>query len=66
MAIPAVASQAPNPAYNVDKFEYNAKGDYYVCQFVHKENNSLPPVPGTKPGHIILNATQPGNACNAR
>ena len=31
VAIPGVASQAPDPAYNVDKFEYNKQGDYYVC-----------------------------------
>ncbi len=42
VAIPAVASQAPNPAYNVDKFEYNKAGDYYVCPQGHKLNT-----PGT-------------------
>ena len=31
VAIPTVASQAPNPEYNVDKFIYNQKGDLYVC-----------------------------------
>lgn len=31
VAIPAVAAQAPNPEYNVDKFEYNQDGDYYLC-----------------------------------
>ena len=31
VAIPAVAVQAPNPEYNVDKFEYNQNGDYYLC-----------------------------------
>lgn len=42
VAIPGVASQAPNPAYNVDKFEYNKEGDYYVCPQGHKLNT-----PGT-------------------
>ena len=36
VAIPSVASQAPNPAYNVDKFEYNKAGDYYVCPQGHQ------------------------------
>ena len=31
VAIPTVAAQAPDPAYNVDKFEYNKTGDYYIC-----------------------------------
>lgn len=36
VAIPTVASQAPNPAYNVDKFEYNKEGDFYVCPQGHQ------------------------------
>mgnify|MGYP002635873178 CR=1 FL=1 len=31
VAIPRVAAQAPNPAYNVDQFEYDEDGDYYEC-----------------------------------
>ena len=31
VAIPRVAAQAPNPEYNVDKFEYNKEGDFYIC-----------------------------------
>jgi transposase len=31
VAIPGVASQAPDPAYNVSNFTYNKKEDYYVC-----------------------------------
>ena len=31
VAIPAVAAQAPNPAYNVDQFEYHSSEDYYSC-----------------------------------
>ena len=31
VAIPTVAAQAPNPAYNVDQFEYHQEGDYYIC-----------------------------------
>ena len=31
VAIPGVAAQAPNPAYNVDKFTYLEKEDYYLC-----------------------------------
>ncbi len=31
VAIPAVAAQAPDPAYNVDQFTYNAKEDTYTC-----------------------------------
>jgi len=31
VAIPTVAAQAPNPEYNVDKFEYNKEGDFYIC-----------------------------------
>lgn len=36
VAIPTVASQAPNPAYNVDKFEFNKEGDFYVCPQGHQ------------------------------
>jgi transposase len=31
VAIPGVASQAPNPDYNVENFVYNQNNDYYVC-----------------------------------
>jgi len=31
VAIPRVAAQAPNPNYNVDQFEYNKDGDFYIC-----------------------------------
>lgn len=31
VAIPTVAAQAPNPAYNVEKFTYLEKEDCYVC-----------------------------------
>ena len=31
VAIPGLASQAPNPDYNVENFTYNQDGDYYVC-----------------------------------
>ena len=31
VAIPTVAAQAPNPDYNVDKFDYDEEGDYYIC-----------------------------------
>lgn len=31
VAIPTVAAQAPNPQYNVEHFEYNQEGDYYIC-----------------------------------
>lgn len=31
VAIPGVASQAPDPAYNVDMFHYDREGDHYVC-----------------------------------
>ena len=31
VAIPAVAAQAPDPGYNVDRFTYNAKEDTYTC-----------------------------------
>ena len=30
-AIPGPASQAPDPAYNVENFDYIEEGDYYVC-----------------------------------
>lgn len=42
VAIPTVAAQAPNPEYNVDKFTYNQKGDFYVCPQGNKLNS-----PGT-------------------
>ena len=31
VAIPKVAAQAPDPAYNVDQFEYNQQEDCYTC-----------------------------------
>jgi len=31
VAIPAVAANAPDEAYNVEHFRYEAAGDYYVC-----------------------------------
>ncbi len=31
VAIPGPASQAPDPAYNVENFTYFEHGDYYVC-----------------------------------
>ncbi len=31
VAIPAIASHAPNPEYNVENFIYIEDGDYYVC-----------------------------------
>jgi hypothetical protein len=31
VAIPGLASQAPNPAYNVENFTYSEKGDFYLC-----------------------------------
>ena len=31
VAIPALASQAPDPAYNVENFSYFEQGDYYLC-----------------------------------
>jgi len=31
VAIPAVASQAPDPHYNVENFSYFEQDDYYVC-----------------------------------
>ena len=31
VAIPTVAAQAPEPAYNVENFNYIKDGDYYVC-----------------------------------
>jgi len=31
VAIPTVASQAPDPAYNVENFSYFEQGDYYLC-----------------------------------
>lgn len=31
VAVPAVAANAPDEAYNVEHFRYQATGDYYVC-----------------------------------
>jgi transposase len=31
VAIPGLASQAPNPYYNVENFTYSEKGDFYLC-----------------------------------
>jgi len=31
VAIPTVAAQAPDPAYNVENFRYIKDGDYYLC-----------------------------------
>jgi len=31
VAIPTVAANAPNPDYNVENFNYNKEGDYYIC-----------------------------------
>jgi transposase len=31
VAIPGLASQAPNPDYNVENFTYHQVGDYYIC-----------------------------------
>jgi len=31
VAIPKAASQAPNPTYNVENFEYDKENDFYVC-----------------------------------
>ncbi|WP_430936824.1 IS1182 family transposase, partial [Saccharicrinis sp. 156] len=31
VAIPTVAAQAPNPAYNVEHFKYNKTSDCYIC-----------------------------------
>jgi transposase len=42
VAIPGVASQAPNPNYNVDQFTYNPEEDTYTCP----EGNTLT-TPGT-------------------
>ena len=42
VAIPGLASQAPNPDYNVENFIYHPDGDYYVCP----EDNELT-TPGT-------------------
>ena len=36
VAIPSVAAQAPNPAYNVEHFEYDKSKDYYTCPEGHK------------------------------
>ena len=42
VAIPGLASQAPNPDYNVENFSYIEDGDYYICP----EGNQLT-TPGT-------------------
>ena len=31
VAIPKVAAQSPNPAYNVEHFSYDKTGDFYTC-----------------------------------
>jgi hypothetical protein len=31
VAIPTVAANAPNHTYNVENFEYNSEGDFYIC-----------------------------------
>jgi hypothetical protein len=31
VAIPSLAIQAPDPAYNAENFTYNPEGDYYIC-----------------------------------
>jgi transposase len=31
VAVPTVAANAPNHAYNVENFRYDAEGDFYVC-----------------------------------
>ena len=31
VAIPSIASQAPNPNYNVENFTYHKDGDFYTC-----------------------------------
>ncbi len=36
VAIPGVAAQAPNPHYNVENFEYDEQGDFYICPQQHK------------------------------
>jgi len=38
VAIPSVASQAPDPQYNVEHFHYIQQGDYYVCPQGEKLN----------------------------
>ncbi|MBW2252855.1 MAG: transposase [Deltaproteobacteria bacterium] len=42
VAIPGIASQAPNPEYNVDQFTYNPSEDTYTCP----QGNTLT-TPGT-------------------
>ncbi len=42
VAIPGLASQAPDPRYNVENFSYFDNGDYYVCPQGKKLNT-----PGT-------------------
>lgn len=36
VTIPTVATQAPNPAYNVEHFKYDEISDHYVCPQGHK------------------------------
>lgn len=36
VAIPNVAANSPNKAYNVENFNYNEKFDYYLCPQGHK------------------------------
>ena len=42
VAIPGLASQAPNPDYNAENFIYHQDGDYYICPQGNKLNT-----PGT-------------------
>jgi len=35
VAIPSVAAQAPNPAYNVENFTYIKEADHYICPQDH-------------------------------
>lgn len=36
VAIPRVSNQAPDPAYNVENFDYDVPGDYYRCPQGHE------------------------------
>lgn len=36
VAIPGLASQAPDPAYNVENFTYNKQNDHYICPQGHE------------------------------
>ena len=40
VAIPTVAAQAPDPAYNVEQFQYHPKEDYYTCPQNSKLNTT--------------------------